>query len=244
MKKLVALVLAAMVLLSVSVALADVSAKVGDGVVTVTVTKPCRIAIKSGDSEHYFDVEEGQTVLPLTFGGGKYSVTEYFHHSGRKWKKGKSVSFSYNGDGEAAYRQPNFVVNYNEEGLAAQKASELCATATTDKEKANIIYKWMIHTFTYDYVEAAQLVTNSAGRYSVNADEVLLKQSGVCYDLSALFVAMCRSQGLTARLEIGDGHAWAVVVIDGKEAIADIASKLQTGNSKASGFSYEAKEVF
>jgi len=242
--KLFAILLALVLVLCSVSAVADITAKVDVGVVVVTATKNCRIVVSCGKESHYYDVSAGEILLPLTFGKGKYTVTEYFQVSGRKYEKGKSVSFSYKGDTNAAYLQPNFIVNYNENSLAAKTAEELCKAAATDKEKAQILYKYLCKELTYDYAQAIYATNENVGRYSVDVDAVLQKKSGVCYDISALFVAMCRSQGITARLEVGNGHAWAVVVLDGKEAIVDIASKLQTGNAKASGFKYEPEEMF
>lgn len=223
---------------------AEISAKVAEGTVVVKTTAPCRILITKGKDQHHYDVGKGETVLPLTFGTGKYSITEYFHISGNKYKPGKKISIKYNGDKNAAFKAANIVVNYNDDTLAVKKAAELCFGLDTEKEKTNAIYKWVRKNFTYDNIKAIKILSGEQKQYYPDVDETFRIKSGVCYDLSAMVVAMLRSQGIAARLEKGDNHAWVVASIEGKDVVIDMTSALQTGKSKNPNFQYKATEVF
>ncbi len=68
-------------------------------------------------------------------------------------------------------------------------ADEICADCNTDEEKVKAIYEWMIHNFEYDY-EYEPIV-----QY-FNVCKTLSTQTGVCYDFSHLFAALCRSQNI------------------------------------------------
>ena len=244
MKKIVSLILVLTLVLCTVSALADIKVKASNGTVTVKVTKACKISVKKGGEQYYIDVPKGTSILPLPYGTGKYSVTEYFHVSGKTWKEGKRATCKYAGDPEETFRHPSAVVNFDDSSLAVKKASELCVGLSSEKEKAQAIWAWVTTHFVYDYVRAAEVVKTNAARTMVNIDDVFTKKLGICYDLSVMAVAMLRSQGMAARLEIGSGHAWLKVSIDGTYALMDIGTKLQTGKGKAAGLDYKAEEVF
>ena len=68
-------------------------------------------------------------------------------------------------------------------------ADEICAGCDTDVEKVQAIYNWIIHNCEYDYDYYAFV------QY-FNVRRTLHTRKGVCYDLSNLFAALCRSQNI------------------------------------------------
>lgn len=86
-------------------------------------------------------------------------------------------------------------------------ADEICEDCDTDAEKVMAIYDWVIHNFEYDY-EFDPLNQYFDIRKTLNT------RKGVCYDLSHLFAALCRSQNIPCYVVAGtsyDGsskHVW------------------------------------
>ena len=74
-------------------------------------------------------------------------------------------------------------------------------------------------------------------------DECWKKRMGVCQDLSAVTCAMLRSQGVPAKLMIGDlkklYHAWVVLVIDGEEKRFDPTAEIENKKYKKTDYTLE-----
>ena len=68
-------------------------------------------------------------------------------------------------------------------------ADEICAGCETDEEKVQVIYQWIIQNFAYNYDYHAFI------QY-FDIRKTLRTHKGVCYDLSNLFAALCRSQNI------------------------------------------------
>ena len=246
MKKVIGVIIF-LVFLSLAVtALADMTAKVNnaEGTVVVTCTRACKVKVVAGENSYAFTCSPGENVLPLVWGNGRYSVTEYIHYEGNQYIEMDSISLIYCGYPEEAYRHPNTLVKYSDDCLAVRKAAELCADAETDKEKVSAVWQYVISNYYYDYIQAINIKANNAKRPDVDIDAVFSAHSGVCYDLSIMTCAMLRSQGVTASVEVGDGHAWVIAYADGKKLLVDPAARLQTGKNRMAGFKYKASEQF
>ena len=94
-------------------------------------------------------------------------------------------------------------------------ADEICDDCDTDEEKVKAIYEWMIHNFEYDY-DCDPLI-----QY-FNVRKTLSMRRGICYDLSHLFAALCRSENIPCYVVDGDKrnnvqyhHTWNRVYLDG-----------------------------
>ena len=94
-------------------------------------------------------------------------------------------------------------------------ADEICTDCDTDAEKVQAIYSWMVANLEYDY------------DYHVlfqyfNVRKTLGTKKGVCFDLSHLFAAFCRSQNIPCYAVDGISyedstvsHTWNRVYYDG-----------------------------
>jgi transglutaminase/protease-like cytokinesis protein 3 len=95
------------------------------------------------------------------------------------------------------------------------KAKSLVSDVDDSKSKAYILYKWISKNITYDYEKASLISENSSG-LSSGAKVAFETRKGICFDYSALYIAMCRATGLKVRLITGLGysglswgdHAW------------------------------------
>lgn len=94
-------------------------------------------------------------------------------------------------------------------------AKEIVAAETDDKQKAYLIYLWICKNIKYDNSKAAMIAHNPS-EVSSGAIVAYTTRTGVCFDFSCLYVAMCRAVGLKVRFITGLGftgtawgdHAW------------------------------------
>ena len=117
-----------------------------------------------------------------------------------------------------------------DDNSAVAKAAELCKSCTTNLEKVEAVYNYVVNSLTYDTNKAATVQKG----YVPNVDSVLAAGTGICFDYAALMSAMLRSQGVPIKLVVGyvggsTYHAWIncwdenggwvdeVIYFDGKE---------------------------
>jgi len=169
-------------------------------------------------------------VYPLTYGDGTYTIKVVEKRQARGNKKDcrvflKKIQVKLS-DEFTPFLRPNYRVNYDKTTVAVKAAAMLTERATTNLEKADIIYNFVISNFTYDY-RAAKDATKATRWQSTNLDQCWTKGSGLCGDLSALTVAMLRSQGIPAQMvyghinEVENRHAWVKAYINGSWVLLD-----------------------
>ncbi|WP_102400019.1 transglutaminase-like domain-containing protein [Haloimpatiens massiliensis] len=121
------------------------------------------------------------------------------------------------------------IVYYNgitlEEGIKSNEdidrfARELVQGYSTDREKAEVIYKWVGKNINYDNEKAEKVFKNI---YDIKSGAIptYYSKKGICFDYSCLYVAMCRANNIKVRLITGRGfngvswvgHAWNQVYL-------------------------------
>ena len=163
--------------------------------------------------------------FPFQLGNGKYEISLYENISGKKYSAAGKINVSVKlTDPNGPFLYPNQYVNYNAETKAVQQADKLCKNKKP-KEAFNEICSFM-KTFGYDFLKAN---TIKAGELP-DIDGSYNKRMGVCQDLSAIMIAMLRSQGIPSKLMIGYAgkqyHAWTVTIINGEEVFYDPTAAL------------------
>jgi len=116
-------------------------------------------------------------------------------------------------------------------------ADEICADCDTDTEKVQAIYSWIIQNFEYDYDYYAFIQYFDVRR-------TLHTRKGVCYDLSNLFAALCRSQNIPCYVVDGTSyetaahHTWNRVYYDGSFWDVDVTNDTtaKQNNERLYGF--------
>ena len=79
------------------------------------------------------------------------------------------------------------------------------------------IYSFIVKIFAYDYDLADAIRLGKIRAYAPDPNSILENEKGICYDLAALYAAMCRSQGIPGILVKGCStkvtgyHAWNAV---------------------------------
>jgi len=108
----------------------------------------------------------------------------------------------------------------------SQAARAITANATTDEEKARLLYQWVGTRVQYDW-DKVRLYENDRIWKEQTPEETFTTRKGVCIDYSRLYAVMARSVGLQVKVETGLGydgqggygpHAWNVVYLSEKHA--------------------------
>ena len=157
------------------------------------------------DQQLYFDLVN-ELVVPFVFGNGKYEFILYENVAGGRYiiKQRKTIQVKLE-DILAYQLSSNSFVTYDTTSAFYNLALQL---KTIDN-----IYNYIIKNISYDYIKAI----NTKQQYP-EIDKCFEQKRGICYDIAALMVAMCRICGFHAALIIGYCdkvyHAW--VNVEGK----------------------------
>ena len=160
-------------------------------------------------------------LFSLMQGSGYYTVHLYSNVAAKKYTEIGQVNFYANlKDKDSPFYIPCQYVNYSKDSKIVQIAAEL-AKEKTERQYFEAVKDYIRTHFAYDFIKA---VTRTTGMRP-DIDETMAKCMGICQDLSAIVVAMLRSQGIKSKLVIGFAdnhyHAWTVSEIDGKDELYD-----------------------
>ena len=161
--------------------------------------------------------------FPLQMGDGNYIVSIWENTTDKKYSKiqqSSTIKVKY-AVPNAPYLVPIQIVDFSATSKAAKKAAELCKGKTTEIDKVNAIYTFVIGNIKYDADFAKNVVSGKVAFHIPSADKTLESSKGICYDYSSLMAAMLRSQGIACKVIKGDVpvkgeavyHAWSEVFI-------------------------------
>ena len=199
-------------------------------------TKKIKLIIENNGNRYTYNLKSSPIYLnfPLQLGDGKYDVKIYENTTGTSYRK----IYSESGQVDVENELQIFLISvqeisWTEESKAIlkaeallqdalvkkQKTSKIKVTELTQLEKIKVIYDYVTQTITYDYDKIDGLSYD----YIPDIDKVLEEGQGICYDYSALFAAMLRSQGIPAKMAKGYTtvtdvyHAWNEVYLEEEE---------------------------
>ena len=173
-------------------------------------------------------------VFPLQYGSGTYVIGLYENASGKKYTEEGKVKLSAKlADEKNAFLYPNQYVNYDEKTACVVTAGEICEGMTEQKQIYKTICDYIKGHFVYDFIKSVSVKSGVLP----DIDGCWEKHMGICQDLSAMSVAMFRSQGIPASLVIGTlgantYHAWVVAWVDGEEKFWDPTAELNSSSKK------------
>lgn len=189
-----------------------------------------KVGVTTAGQTTYYDYTPGVRVTyAFDKGDGDYTIALYRNLSGTRYQKvlGKNISVRLK-DALAPYLASTTEITFSEGDDISQKAAELCEGLTDDQSRIVAIHNYIAENFQYDDVFAADVRRGAVKNYTPNTNQTLNKKVGVCYDLSAVFAAMCRSQGIHCALVKGytaNGyHAWNLIWVDGAWAAVDVTA--------------------
>lgn len=175
-----------------------------------------RVQLNEGTYDYDLFGRNDFEYFPLQLGNGNYKVYIFENISGTKYRVVKSQDIKVELKNPlSVYLASIQTVNWGSETETVKKAAELTKGLKTDKEKIAAIYNYVVKTFSYDYDK----INNIDTTYVPDPDKVLKEGKGICYDYSAVFAAMLRSQGIPAKLIKGYStlvkgyHAWNEVYL-------------------------------
>ena len=171
-----------------------------------------KLRIVCGDvtCDHDLSVTGEKEYFPLMQGSGDYRIQIYEQYDGKMYMSVLDLSVRIDvTDQVKMYLYPNRYSMFEKNSDCVIKAAELCGGAEDDIEKIAAIFSYITDNITYDYDLAASVQSG----YIPDPDKVMKVKKGICFDYASLFAAMCRSQGIPARLVIGYAaddiyHAW------------------------------------
>ncbi len=173
------------------------------------------IETPAGNTYNYLmDLDGTYDVYPLSEGNGTYKIGVYENLQGDQYAVAftQSVNVTLK-DEYSMYLYPNAYVNFDASSAAVKKGQELAASANSDLEVVQNVYKYITKNISYDQQKADTVQTG----YIPKVDNTLASGKGICFDYASLMGAMLRSQGIPTRLEIGyagtEYHAWISVYI-------------------------------
>lgn len=219
--------------LSVNAAHADQGYVMAKGPKTKTRLK---LTVETGGTKLQYDLNgNGEyEVIPLQLGRTNYTISLWRQVEGKKYGKIGQVKVAAKMEDElSCFLYPNQYVNYTETSPCVLKATELCEGLTDPAEKFKVIRAFVLKNFQYDYIKSVTVAGSS--NMLPDIDYCWNEKKGICQDLSAMTCAMLRSQGVPARLiigQLGSGtpHAWVLAVINGEDVFFDPTAEMNASN--------------
>ncbi len=172
-----------------------------------------KVVIEKNSKKYTYNLNNDgiEESFSLQMGNGDYKVSLYENTSGDKYKRISSENVTLNlSDEKEVYLSSVQNINWDAQNAAIKKARDLTKDLTSDQEKLDAIYNYIISNVKYDYAKLNGLKSD----YLPDIDSTLNSRSGICYDYASTFAAMLRSIGIPTKLVKGystnvDGyHAW------------------------------------
>ena len=170
--------------------------------------------------------------FPLQFGNRKYQIALYQNAGGKKYSEEGKVGITPKmEDPNTCFLYPNQYVNFNAETACVVEADKLCAGMTDQEQIYKTVCEFIKKNFVYDFIKSVSVKSGVLP----DIEGCWEKKMGICQDLSAVTIAMLRSQGIPARLMIGTlgsgtYHAWVTAVVNGQEKFFDPTAELNASS--------------
>ena len=172
-----------------------------------------RLMVQKDGIRMFYDLrDDGEyESFPLQMGSGKYRVAILENIEGTRYRFVYSTYIDVQIEDEnSVYLNSVQNINWNDTMVAIEKAAELTEGLESDTDKINVLYNFMVDNFKYDYEKLETLEST----YVPDIEDTIESGKGICYDYSALFAAMLRSQGIPTKLvkgyteKVKGYHAW------------------------------------
>lgn len=195
-----------------------------------------------------------QVVIPITNSKVAKTLPKIINNSFRIVEKEVEPNGKENKDGKDNKENTgnkknsrNVIVYYNgvtlEEGIKSNSeidnyARKLCEDEKNELNKGKILYKWVGSNISYDE-DKASMVLNNDFNVKSGAIPTFETKSGICFDYSCLYVAMCRANGIKVRMVTGEGfngvswvsHAWNQVYISSQDKWINVDTTFYRGGN-------------
>ncbi|MCL2163159.1 MAG: transglutaminase-like domain-containing protein [Oscillospiraceae bacterium] len=193
---------------------------------TSTVEKKTKFLVQLGEKSYQYNIKSANKFVyfPFQLGNGEYTVGVFENIEGTKYAPvvTEKVNIKLD-DSSKVFLNSIQLVEWSDKMNTVSLAKELSKNKTTEKEKIEVLYQYMVQQFKYDFEKVKDLQYD----YIPVIDEVLKKKLGICYDYSAVLASMLRSQNIKCKLVMGyttnvkEFHAWNEIFVDGKWVTVD-----------------------
>jgi len=189
-------------------------------------TKKAKVLIQYGEQKYQYNIKSGNSYVnfPLQLGNGLYTVGVYEQIEGTKYAQISTTTVNLSlDDNSKVFLNSIQLIDWGEKMNTVTLAKELTKNKKTENDKIEVCYQYMVQQFSYDFVKMKSLEYD----YIPVIDDVLKKKLGICYDYSAVFASMLRSQGIKCKLIMGytsnvkEYHAWNEVYVKNKWVVVD-----------------------
>lgn len=202
-----------------------------------------KVGVVYGGNTTYYDYT-ANTAAAYAFdqGNGSYQITLYRNISGTSYSTVTSTSVYVTMENTfARYLVSTAEVTFSTDDQVGKTAAQLCGNGMSEEQKVLAFHNYIATNYKYDYLFANAVMKGTIKNYTPNTNELLSKSRGVCYDFSALFAAMCRSQGIPCALvkgyHNGAYHAWNMVYINDNWVAVDLTSAIRNKIGSLQSFS-------
>jgi transglutaminase-like putative cysteine protease len=206
---------------------------------TSTEVKKTKVLIQFGESKYQYNIKSADKFqfFPFQLGNGEYQIGVYENIEGTKYAPiaQEKVTIKLD-DATKVFLNSIQLIDWSDKMNTVILAKELTKNKTTDKEKIEVCYEYMVRQFKYDFDK----LNNLQYDYIPTVDDVVKKKLGICYDYSAVFASMLRSLDIKSKLVMGytpnvkEYHAWNEVMVDGNWVTVDTTydSQMYAANIK------------
>ena len=208
-----------------------------------STTKKAKVLVQFGDQKYQYNIKssDSYSYFPLQLGNGTYQIGVYEQIEGTRYSQISTTNVNLSlDDNSKVFLTSIQLINWGEKMNTVALAKELTKNKKTDAEKIEVLYQYMVQQFSYDFVKMKNLEYD----YIPVIDDVLKKKLGICYDYSAVFASMLRSQGIKCKLIMGyttnvkEYHAWNDVYTKDKWVVVDTTYDSQMNTNRVQ-YSFE-----
>ena len=241
---LIVLLLSVVAFSNVSFASSQVSydkAHLSKGVIGIkysaSVEKKTKVLIQFGEQKYQYNIKSSDKYqyFPLQLGNGEYQVGVYENIEGTKYSAVSTEKVTVKlDDSTTVFLNSIQLIEWSDKMNTVTLAKELTKNKTTEKEKIEVCYQYMVQQFKYDF----EKLNNLQYDYIPVIDDVVKKKLGICYDYSSVFASMLRSLDIKCKLIMGytpnvrEYHAWNEVFIDDAWVTVDTTYDSQMYSAK------------
>ena len=185
-----------------------------------------KFLVTFGDQMYQYNIRKTDHFqwFPFQLGNGQYTIGVYENVEGTRFTPlvTETVNIKLD-DTSRVFLNSIQLINWSDRMNTVTLARELTQDMTTENEKIEVIYQYMVQQFRYDFDKVQNLTYD----YIPVIDEVVRRKLGICYDYSAVFASMLRSLGIRTKLVMGftknvkEFHAWNEVFMDDKWVVVD-----------------------
>ncbi len=158
------------------------------------------------------------TTLPIQKGDGNYKFKIMENTDGNMYAVLASADVSVTlADQRLPFLYPNQVVHYDQNSQVVDLSFELTKNDKNDLARVYTLYNYVVDHLDYDRDKAK----NVTGKYVLpDLDVAIDEGTGICFDYASLLAALCRVQGIPAKVITGNTsieyHAWVEIYLEGK----------------------------